>query len=98
MGITSAFVLFAVIWFLVLFLVLPLRLVTQGETGNIVPGTPPGAPDNVQMGKKLRLTTIIAVVVWAVLAGIIISGVIEVRDFDWLNRMPPVPEAGETGG
>lgn len=89
MGITSAIVLFAVIWFLVLFVVLPLRLTTQGEAGRIVPGTPAGAPDNVRMGRKLRITTLVAVVLWAIVAGIILSGVIEVRDFDLLNRLPP---------
>ncbi len=35
MGITSALVLFAVIWFMVLFITLPLRLTTQGDVGEI---------------------------------------------------------------
>ncbi len=89
MGITSAIVLYAVIWFMVLFLVLPLRLVTQGDAGDVVPGTPAGAPHQAVMGRKLRLTTIVATVLWVVIAGIILSGVIEVRDFDWLGRLPP---------
>ncbi len=40
MAITSAMVLFAVIWFATLFLILPIRLKTQAEAGDIVPGTP----------------------------------------------------------
>jgi len=40
----SGFVLFAVFWFMVLFVVLPLRLQTQGENKNVVPGTPSSAP------------------------------------------------------
>ena len=39
MSITSAFVLFAVIWFMVFLIVIPIRLQTQGEVGQIVPGT-----------------------------------------------------------
>ncbi|MGB0798861.1 MAG: DUF1467 family protein, partial [Planktomarina sp.] len=39
MGITSALVLFAVIWFLTLLIVLPLRLQTQGDLGKVVHGT-----------------------------------------------------------
>jgi len=35
MGITSAIVLFAVVWFMVFFVVLPLRMVSQGEDGEI---------------------------------------------------------------
>jgi predicted secreted protein len=96
MSITGAIVLFAVIWFLVLFVVLPLRLTTQGEAGKIVPGTPAGAPDNLAMRAKLRLATLFAVVIWAILAGIIMSGVISVRDFDWMGRIPPAPDG--TGG
>ncbi len=42
MGITSALVLFAVIWFLVLFIVLPIRLKTQGDLGEIAPAWVPG--------------------------------------------------------
>jgi predicted secreted protein len=98
MSITSAIVLFAVIWFMVLFLILPLRMVTQGDAGDVVPGTPSSAPQNADMGRKLRLTTIIAVVAWVVIAGTILSGVIDLRDLDWFNRLPPAPAGGGTGG
>ena len=50
MGITSAIVLFVIIWFLTLFVVLPLRLQTQGDLGSIEPGTHAGSPENPQMG------------------------------------------------
>jgi hypothetical protein len=36
-------------------------------------------------------------VLWAVIAGIILSGVISIRDLDPLNRMT-LPEAGGTDG
>ena len=91
MGITSGFVLFAVTWFLVLVIVLPLRLRTQGDEGAIVPGTQAGAPANLDMRRKLRTTTIAALIIWAILVAIILSGVIEVRDFDVFDRMPPRP-------
>jgi predicted secreted protein len=96
MAITSAIVLYAVIWFLVLFLVLPLRLVTQGESGEVVPGTPESAPQDAQIGRKLKVVTIVATPIWAVVTAIILSGVIEVRDFDWMGRLPP--EADGRGG
>lgn len=92
MGPVSALVLFAVIWFLVLFVVLPLRLETQGDRGEIVPGTQAGAPANLNMWRKARLTTIIAAVIWAIVAAIIWSEVITVRDLDFFNRMRPPAE------
>ena len=95
MAITSAIVLFAVIWFMTFFVVLPLRLTTQGDAGSVVPGTHAGAPENLKLKPKLLWTTGIAVVLWIVIAGIILSGVISVADFDWFNRGSP--RGGGTG-
>lgn len=94
MGPTSAVVLFAVIWFMVLFVVLPLRLKTQGDVGEIVPGTQAGAPHELNLKRKLKITTLVSAVLFAIIAGIILSGIIEVRDFDWMNRLPPADDTG----
>jgi predicted secreted protein len=98
MAITSAIVLFAVIWFMVLFVVLPLRLKTQGDVGEIVPGTQAGAPANLDMRRKLRLTTLVALPLWALAVAAILSGIIEVRDFDWMGRLPPEPASDAPSG
>ena len=98
MGITSALVLFAVIWAMTFLVVLPIRVQTQGDLGNIVPGTHAGAPEVHNLGKKAKITTIISLVLWAIIAGIILSGVISVRDLDWFNRMGTETPAGETNG
>lgn len=92
MSITAAIVLFTVIWFMVFLIVLPLRMTTQGEAGNVVPGTHSSAPDNPRIGRKAKITTLIAVVLWCVIAGIILSGAISVRDLDWFDRMAPVSD------
>lgn len=89
MSITSGLVLFSIIWFMVFFVVLPLRLTTQGEAGEVVPGTHSSAPADPQIGRKARITTIWAVCIWAVVAGVILSGVITVRDLDYFGRMEP---------
>jgi predicted secreted protein len=87
MGPVSAVVLYLVIWFLVLFIVLPIRLETQGERGEVEPGTPESAPANLDIWKKARLVTWVSALVWAVIAGVIFSGVISVCDLDWFGRM-----------
>ena len=89
MAIGSAIVLLAVVWFMVLFVVLPLRLTTQSESGDVVPGTPPSAPQNLNLKRKIWLTTIWALAVWALICAVIISGLITVRDFDFMGVMPP---------
>ena len=85
----SAIVLFAVIWWMTFFVVLPLRLTTQGEDGSVEPGTHTSAPADFSFKRKARQTTLWAIGIYIVVAGIILSGAIEVRDFDWFNRMGP---------
>lgn len=87
MNITSAIVLFAVIWFMVFFVVLPLRLKTQGEAGDVVPGTHASAPSNPNIKGKAKVTTVVALIVWVIIAGTLQSGLITVRDIDWFKRM-----------
>lgn len=87
MGPVSAVVLFAVIWSMVFFIVLPLRMTSQGDAGEIVPGTHASAPANAQVGRKAKITTLWALPIWLVIAGTILSGAISVRDIDWFERM-----------
>ncbi|MCA8882564.1 MAG: DUF1467 family protein [Rhodobacteraceae bacterium] len=93
MAITSGIVLFSVIWFMVFFVVLPLRLTTQAEQGEVVPGTHASAPTDPQIGRKARITTYWAVGLWIVIATIILTDTITVRDFDVMGRMPPLTES-----
>ncbi len=89
MSITSALVLLAVIWWMVFFVVLPLRLTTQAEDGHVVDGTPRSAPVTPNLRRKVRVTTLWALGLWVVIGGVILSGAITVRDFDVMGRMPP---------
>jgi predicted secreted protein len=89
MAITSALVLLAVVWFMVLFIVLPLNLTTQGEAGSVVPGTPKSAPMDPQLRRKVRIVTLASLPIWAALCAIILSGVITVDDFDLFTRFGP---------
>jgi predicted secreted protein len=87
MTITGAFVLFAVTWFMVFFCVLPLRFVSQADAGSIVPGTPRSAPAEEMVGRKARLTTVVATVVWAVICAVILWGGIGIDDLDVFGIM-----------
>ncbi|PKQ11631.1 MAG: DUF1467 domain-containing protein [Alphaproteobacteria bacterium HGW-Alphaproteobacteria-1] len=89
MGVTSAIVLYVVIWFMTFFIVLPIRIQTQGDLGRIVPGTQAGAPEHHHLRKKAWITTGIAAVLWAIAAWVMLSGMITIRDLDMFNRMGP---------
>ncbi|MEQ9261492.1 MAG: DUF1467 family protein [Roseovarius sp.] len=93
MGIASGIVLFLVIWFMTFLIVLPIRIQTQGDLGQIVPGTHAGSPEHHHLKKKFKIVTAISVVLWAIAAYVILTGTITVRDLDMFNRMGP-PSGG----
>lgn len=93
MTITAAVVLFSVIWFMVFLVVLPLRLTTQGEAGEVVPGTHSSSPADPQLGRKARVTTLVAAALFAAIASVLVWGPWGVRDLDWFGRMTPEGEA-----
>ncbi|MEE4188654.1 MAG: DUF1467 family protein [Roseobacter sp.] len=98
MGVTSALVLFAVIWSLMFLIILPIRIKTQGDLGEIVPGTHAGAPEVHNFGKKAKICTVLSLILWAIVTTIILSEVITVRDLDWFGRMGPEAPADGTDG
>ncbi len=82
MTITAALVLFAVIWFMILFICLPINLKTQGESGSVIPGTPASAPENVNLKNKIKIVTLISFITWVLIIAIISSGILQISDFD----------------
>lgn len=80
MNLTAGIVLYAIFWFMSLFMILPLFVKSQGETGEVVPGTSAGAPDAPLMKKKLIWTTIVATTVWIIAFAIIKSEIISIND------------------
>ena len=65
-SISTAFAIYFVLWWLVLFLTLPFGVRSQHEDGGGAPGTDPGAPIASQMGRKLIWTTVISGVIFAI--------------------------------
>ena len=67
--ISTAFAIYFVLWWIVLFLTLPFGVRSQHEGGEgaaqAIPGTDPGAPIASQMGRKLIWTTVISAVIFA---------------------------------
>lgn len=73
MALTSAMVLYVVIWTIVFFMVNPFWQVSQAEDGNVVPGTPESAPADPRLLRKVVVTTLIATPVF-VLAYLVLAG------------------------
>lgn len=65
MTIAFGLALYFMIWWMVLFAVLPFGVKTQGEAGEVVPGTPASAPARQQMVKLFAINTVLAALVFA---------------------------------
>ncbi len=86
MGITSALVLYAVIWWMCFLIALPIKVQTQGDLGKVEPGTHAGAPEHHHSRRKAWIVTWVALVLWIIIAGIILSGWISLSDMNWFDR------------
>ncbi len=65
MSIVFLIAVYFIVWWVVLFAVLPFGVHTQAEAGEVVPGTPESAPANFRLARVLIITTIVAAVVFA---------------------------------
>ena len=65
MSIATGLAIYFIIWWMVLFAVLPFGVCSQQESGDVTPGSDPGAPALPQLARKLVWTTVVAGVVFA---------------------------------
>jgi predicted secreted protein len=67
---------FVIVWWLVLFMVLPFGASPPDE---VEPGMAPSAPERPRMGLKIAITTVIAAVLTALVLWLLQSGLIQLR-------------------
>ena len=82
---------YIVIWWTVLFSVLPLGM-NQGAQDRPSDGGAWGAPVNPNLKRKVITTTWVAAIVWAVLMAVLLSGVVP------LSALPGPPPAADMVG
>jgi len=69
-------VVFVIVWWLVLFMVLPFG---AGPPDEVEPGMAPSAPARPRMGLKIAVTTVIAAALTALVVWLLQSGLIQLR-------------------
>jgi predicted secreted protein len=83
MSLALAIALYVMIWWITLFAVLPFGVSTQGEAGDVVPGTPASAPVTPRLLRTFLINTVVATfafaIVWAAL------------EYDWLGLRVAAP-------
>ena len=65
MTLVFAIAIYVVIWWIVLFAMLPIGVRTQAEEGEVSPGTPESAPHQPRLLPKMLATTVVASIVFA---------------------------------
>ena len=66
MSFTFALAIYFIIWWVLLFAVLPFGLRTQDEAGEIVPGTPESAPARARIWRVFLINTVVASIAFAI--------------------------------
>jgi predicted secreted protein len=67
MSTTTAIAIYFLIWWITLFAVLPWGVRNQEESGEVTPGTDPGAPATHRVWHKLGWTTVVATTIFGIL-------------------------------
>lgn len=81
MKLTSAIAIYFIIWWVVLFTVLPFGVKNSHEAGiEVEAGHEPGAPVNPQLGRKALITTLLATLVFAAVYAVITQSWITLND------------------
>lgn len=89
MNLVSALAIYFIIWWLVLFLVLPFGIRNAHETGETVEeGHEPGAPVNPRLVRKVAITTVLACLIFAVFYLAQTRGFLSLESLPFYNMIP----------
>jgi predicted secreted protein len=89
MTLTTSIAIYFIIWWVVLFAVLPWGIRSQEESGGVVHGTDPGAPAAPRLGRKLVWTSLVAALVFAIWYAVFYAyRLIAIEDLAALPGMP----------
>lgn len=88
MSLGAAIAIYFIIWWLVLFAVLPFGVRSQAEAGDVVPGSEQGAPYRHRMWRNAAWTTVISAVLFALYYANYTTGLITLDDVPLLPRAP----------
>lgn len=58
MGWVTGLAIFFIIWWTLLFAILPIGIRSQSDNDDVIPGTEPGAPSQFSLGRKFLWTTV----------------------------------------
>ena len=84
MTITAGIAIYFIMWWVVLFTVLPFGIRSQEEEGSVVPGSAPSAPNTLNLSRKVLWTTVVTTIVFAAFVFVYETGIIGLDDIPFL--------------
>ena len=86
---TTGVAIYFIVWWITLFAVLPWGVRSQAESGDVVPGSDPGAPAIPHLLAKLIWTTVVASLVFALAALVYVYRLVTLDDLATLFGLLP---------
>ena len=81
MGFTGSIIVYASIWWIVFFSILPIGIQSNKEVyKDKIKGSDPGAPKNPKIAKKFLITTIVTSILFIVIYYLINNGLLNLRN------------------
>ena len=90
MATSTVIAIYFIIWWVVLFAILPWGVHSQEESGEVAPGTDPGAPAVHRVWRKLLWTTVTAAVVFGIVTAVYKADLIPL---EFLKRISSPPHS-----
>jgi predicted secreted protein len=88
MATSTLVAIYFIIWWVVLFAILPWGVRSQAESGDVAPGTDPGAPSVHRVWRKLLWTTVTAAVVFGIAVAVYKAGLIPLEFLKQISNPP----------
>lgn len=83
----AALAIYFIIWWLVLFAVMPFGVRSQIEAGEVAPGTEQGAPHRHRMVRNALVTTVVAAIVFGIYYVNYVHGFVTLENIPFLPRV-----------
>jgi predicted secreted protein len=88
MATSTLVAIYFIIWWVVLFAILPWGVHSQAESGDVAPRPDPGAPSVPRGRRKLLWTTVTAAVVFGIAAAVYKAGLIPLEFLKQISNPP----------
>jgi len=79
MSIALLLAIYFIVWWVILFAVLPFGVITQAEVGEVVPGTPESAPARFRLLRVVIITTVAATLIFSALWASVHWGIVDLQ-------------------